>query len=249
MKPRRRRWLREDTVAPWVTVAVILALWWSAAWLLNATPDTEHAPYESVVADARPASNDRNSPDARDAQARRAPGASSAPSALAPSSPSALAPGAPSAPSDALPASVSSGGDHVIPVAGIDPRTLTSTFNAERGGNRRHEAMDIMAPRGTPVLASVTGRVVKLFTSAAGGLTIYQFDEDEEYCYYYAHLDSYAPDLTEGQVVARGQIIGFVGTTGNAPPGAPHLHFAIHRLGPDKRWWEGEPLDPMTFLR
>jgi murein DD-endopeptidase MepM/ murein hydrolase activator NlpD len=109
--------------------------------------------------------------------------------------------------------------------------------------------MDILAPRGTPVLASVSGRVVKLFTSAAGGLTIYQFDEDERYCYYYAHLDSYAPDLTEGQTVSRGQVIGYVGTTGNAPPGTPHLHFAIFRLGPEKKWWEGEPLDPITFLR
>jgi murein DD-endopeptidase MepM/ murein hydrolase activator NlpD len=109
--------------------------------------------------------------------------------------------------------------------------------------------MDIMAPRGTPVVASVDGRIVKLFTSAAGGLTIYQFDADEQYCYYYAHLDGYAPDLTEGQIVTRGQVLGFVGTTGNAAPDAPHLHFAIHRLGPEKRWWEGEPLDPLTFLR
>ena len=109
--------------------------------------------------------------------------------------------------------------------------------------------MDILAPRGTPVVASVSGRIAKLFTSAAGGLTVYQFDPEERHCYYYAHLDSYAPDLTEGQVVERGQIIGFVGTTGNAPPDTPHLHFAIFRLGPDKRWWEGEPLDPIIFLR
>jgi murein DD-endopeptidase MepM/ murein hydrolase activator NlpD len=138
----------------------------------------------------------------------------------------------------------------IVPVAGIKASALTSTFNDMRGGgSRRHEAMDILAPRGTPVLASVPGEIVKLFTSAAGGLTIYQFDEDEQYCYYYAHLDSYAPDLTEGQQVKRGQVIGFVGTTGNAPPDTPHLHFAIFRLGADKRWWEGEALDPITFLR
>jgi murein DD-endopeptidase MepM/ murein hydrolase activator NlpD len=128
--------------------------------------------------------------------------------------------------------------------------TLTSTFDEARGGGkRRHEAMDILAPRGTPVLASVNGHIVKLFTSAAGGLTIYQFDEEERFCYYYAHLDAYAANLTEGQKVARGDVIGYVGTTGNAPPQTPHLHFAIFRLGAEKRWWEGDPLDPITFLR
>jgi murein DD-endopeptidase MepM/ murein hydrolase activator NlpD len=109
--------------------------------------------------------------------------------------------------------------------------------------------MDILAPRGTPVLAAVDGRVVKLFTSAAGGLTVYQFDVEERFSYYYAHLDAYAPDLNEGESVARGQILGFVGTTGNAPADTPHLHFAIYRLGPDKKWWEGEALDPFDLLR
>ena len=109
--------------------------------------------------------------------------------------------------------------------------------------------MDILAPRGTAVLAAVDGRIAKLFTSAAGGLTIYQFDADERFCYYYAHLDGYAPNLNEGQSVRRGQLIGFVGTTGNAPPGTPHLHFAIYRLGPDRKWWDGEPIDPIHVLR
>ena len=93
------------------------------------------------------------------------------------------------------------------------------------------------------------GRIVKLFTSAAGGLTVYQFDPSETYCYYYAHLDSYAAGLVEGQTVRRGDVIGTVGTTGNAPPGTPHLHFAIFRLGPEKQWWEGEPIDPFPLLR
>ena len=108
--------------------------------------------------------------------------------------------------------------------------------------------MDILAPRGTAVVATSDGRIAKLFTSAAGGLTVYQFDPTEQYAYYYAHLDGYAPDLTEGQVVSRGQTIGYVGTTGNAPPGTPHLHFAIFKLGPDKRWWEGEAIDPFLVL-
>jgi peptidoglycan LD-endopeptidase LytH len=138
----------------------------------------------------------------------------------------------------------------MVPVAGVAAASLKSTFDEVRGGgSRRHEALDILAPRGTPVVASVDGRVAKLFMSAAGGLTVYQFDEREEYCYYYAHLDSYAPDLTEGQIVRRGQIIGYVGTTGNAPPDTPHLHFAISRLGPEKKWWDGQPLDPVDVLR
>jgi murein DD-endopeptidase MepM/ murein hydrolase activator NlpD len=127
---------------------------------------------------------------------------------------------------------------------------LTSTFVDPRGGgSRRHEAMDILAPRGTEVYATLDGKIARLFTSAAGGLTIYQFDPAEEYAFYYAHLDRYAPGLAEGQVVRKGQTIGYVGTTGNAPVGTPHLHFAIFKLGPDKRWWEGEPVDPFLVLR
>jgi peptidoglycan LD-endopeptidase LytH len=137
----------------------------------------------------------------------------------------------------------------VVPVAGVQRSALASTFDDVRGGGRRHEAMDILAPRGTPVVAAVDGRIVKLFTSAAGGLTIYQFDAEDEFCYYYAHLDSYATNLSEGEFARRGQTIGYVGTTGNAPPETPHLHFAIFKLGPDKRWWEGDPIDPFLVLR
>lgn len=137
----------------------------------------------------------------------------------------------------------------LIPVAGVDVSALRSSFDAPRGGgSRRHEAMDILAPRGTAVLAAVDGRIAKLFTSAAGGLTIYQFDAEERYCYYYAHLDGYEPDLTEGQAVTRGQVIGYVGTTGNAPADTPHLHFAIFKLGPNKQWWDGEAIDPFGVL-
>ncbi len=138
----------------------------------------------------------------------------------------------------------------MVPVAGIEASSLRSMFDEVRGGGtRRHEAMDILAPRGTPVIAAVTGRIAKLFTSAAGGLTIYQFDSEERFCYYYAHLDAYAPDLNDGQTVQRGQILGYVGTTGNAPPDTPHLHFAIFRLGAEKNWWEGEPVDPFGIVR
>jgi murein DD-endopeptidase MepM/ murein hydrolase activator NlpD len=125
---------------------------------------------------------------------------------------------------------------------------LINSFG-ERRGQRPHEAVDIMAPRLTPVRAVDDGRIVKLFLSVPGGNTIYQFDPSERYAYYYAHLERYADQLTEGQHVRRGQILGFVGTSGNASKDAPHLHFTIFRLGPEKQWWVGEPIDPYPLLR
>src|SRR5262249_43513367 len=108
--------------------------------------------------------------------------------------------------------------DLLVPVNGMKASALHSTFGDPRGTTRAHEALDILAPRGTPVVAATDGRVVKLFNSARGGLTVYQFDPEERYCYYYAHLDGYASGLKEGDVVTRGQTLGYVGTTGNAPP-------------------------------
>ena len=105
-----------------------------------------------------------------------------------------------------------------------------------------------MAPRGTPVVAAGDGRVAKLFTSAAGGITLYQFDPEERFAYYYAHLDRYAEGIKEGLVLKRGDLVGYVGTSGNAPPNAPHLHFTIFRLGPDKKWWKGTAVNPFPFL-
>jgi murein DD-endopeptidase MepM/ murein hydrolase activator NlpD len=136
-----------------------------------------------------------------------------------------------------------------IPVHGITASSLVSTFHQTRGGNREHEALDILAPRGTPAVAVEESRVEKLFTSDRGGLTVYLFDMSGTYCYYYAHLDRYADDLKEGDVVPRGHIVGYVGTTGNAPPETPHLHFAVFKLGPEKRWWEGTPIDPYAIWR
>ncbi|MFC3714186.1 M23 family metallopeptidase [Sphingoaurantiacus capsulatus] len=136
-----------------------------------------------------------------------------------------------------------------IPVSGMMATHLTDTFGDDRGGGARaHQALDIMAPRGTPVVATEDGRIEKLFTSDQGGLTVYQFDPTRTYSYYYAHLDRYADDLAEGQAVKRGQVIGYVGFTGNASPEGPHLHFGIYKLGPDKRWHEGVPLNPFPVL-
>jgi murein DD-endopeptidase MepM/ murein hydrolase activator NlpD len=135
-----------------------------------------------------------------------------------------------------------------MPLAGIDPAHITDTFNDSRDG-RKHEALDIPAPRGTPVLAVAEGNVKKLFTSKQGGLTVYQFDDSATYSYYYAHLDHYAKDLKEGTLLRKGDVLGYVGSTGNASPTAPHLHFAVNILGADKKWWEGTPIDPLPLLR
>ena len=136
-----------------------------------------------------------------------------------------------------------------LPVQGLEAGDLRDTFDEMRGGSRRHEALDILAPRNTPVLAVEDGKVAKLFLSDAGGMTIYQFDPTEEYAYYYAHLERYADGLKDGDRVKRGQVIGYVGTTGNAPRDTPHLHFAIFRLTDEKRWWQGIPLDPYPILK
>jgi murein DD-endopeptidase MepM/ murein hydrolase activator NlpD len=135
-----------------------------------------------------------------------------------------------------------------IPLQGATRRELRDSFDETRGSTHRHEAIDIMAPRNTPILAVEDGTIARLFESKPGGTTIYQFDPSGSYCYYYAHLDRYAEGLAQGSAVERGQTIGYVGSTGNASPDAPHLHFAIFRLGPEKHWWEGVAIDPYVVL-
>lgn len=137
----------------------------------------------------------------------------------------------------------------VIPVEGVRPDQLVPSFADERGGRRLHEAIDILAPRNTPVKAVEDGTIARLFYSKAGGITIYQFDPTEQFCYYYAHLERYADGLTEGARVRKGQVLGYVGTSGNAPKETPHLHFAVFRLTTAKRWWEGTPVDPYGVLQ
>ncbi|MCU1273663.1 MAG: hypothetical protein JWO48_1094, partial [Bryobacterales bacterium] len=144
---------------------------------------------------------------------------------------------------DESPESGGSGpGEISPPISGLRAEDIHDTFNEGRGRGRAHEATDIMSARGTPILAVTAGTIRKLFTSRAGGLTVYQFDSAADYCYYYAHLDRYAEGLTEGMAVKRGDRIGYVGSTGNADAAAPHLHFAIFRLGPEKQWWKGTPI-------
>jgi murein DD-endopeptidase MepM/ murein hydrolase activator NlpD len=136
-----------------------------------------------------------------------------------------------------------------LPVAHMKLSDMLDTFNESRGGERRHEATDVVAPRGTEVLAVEDGTIVKLFWSKAGGRTIYQFDPSERYCFYYAHLDGYQSKLVEGMHVRQGQVIGYVGTTGNAAAKSPHLHFGITEVGVGKKWWGGTPIDPYPLLR
>ena len=137
----------------------------------------------------------------------------------------------------------------VIPVRGVPATALVDSFNDVRGGGtRRHGAIDIMAPRGTPVLAAAGGTVEKLFESKDGGHTLYVRSSDRRMVYYYAHLDAYAADVREGGVVGQGQQIASVGSSGDADPAAPHLHFEIKRMGDGESWWQGTAVDPYPLL-
>jgi murein DD-endopeptidase MepM/ murein hydrolase activator NlpD len=134
----------------------------------------------------------------------------------------------------------------MVPVEGIQPSQLTDTFHEARSGGRIHMATDILAMRGTPVLAAAAGRIIKLANGGAGGITIYVADASGRYVEYYAHLMGYAPNTAEGVAVREGDVLGFVGTTGNAPPNTPHLHFQVMRS--DANYWNGTPIDVRSFM-
>ena len=136
----------------------------------------------------------------------------------------------------------------LVPVAGARAEQLSNSFDEPRDGNRRHRAIDILAPRGTPVLAADDGRIVRLSWNSAGGNTIYAVDPESRIVYYYAHLDHYRDSLVTGRALVRGDTIGFVGTTGNAPKDIPHLHFQVMRMPRDGKYWNGEPLNPFGLL-
>lgn len=134
-----------------------------------------------------------------------------------------------------------------MPIAGISASELRDTFNDQRG-DRRHEALDIPAPKGTPVLSATDGRVLRLLLSDRGGLMVYAADPSERFVLLYGHLERYEDDLREGATLCQGQVLGYVGTTGNASPTAPHLHFGILRAGDVRKWWQGMPVDPRPLL-
>ncbi len=206
----------------------------SAPSMPDAGPDApvraSTAPSASPPGATAPAASTTAQPPAPTAQA---PAAEVPDAAVAPQSASAIA-----APSGL-----------VIPVSSVRADQLQDTFTDARGAGRVHDAIDIMAATGTPVVAVADGSIEKLFTSAAGGLTIYQFEPSGRYAYYYAHLDRYAPGIVEKKTVRQGDVIGYVGSTGNADPAAPHLHFAIFALGAERQWWKGDAINPYPVLR
>jgi peptidoglycan LD-endopeptidase LytH len=136
----------------------------------------------------------------------------------------------------------------MVPVLGITAAKIPDTFSALRSGGRVHHALDIMAPRGTPVLAADDGRVLRMRQNTLGGVTIYAVDAGERFVYYYAHLDHYAKTVYEGKIVTKGETIGYVGTTGDARGGPPHLHFQVMQRPNSARWWDGRPIDPLPYL-
>jgi murein DD-endopeptidase MepM/ murein hydrolase activator NlpD len=135
-----------------------------------------------------------------------------------------------------------------VPIDGMSIESMKGGFS-ERRGSRPHEAADILAPRGTPIRAVQDGTIAKLFVSKQGGNTIYEFGSDGPLCYYYAHLERYADGLHDGQRVSQGEVIGYVGTSGNAPPQTPHLHFGVFELSADRKWWQGHALDPYLVFK
>ena len=224
---------------PVVAVGLVIGL--GVGWWLFGSHSTavDIAPVDPAVALAGPvsapgaaaAAAPQREPVAVPDAAPAAPGAMAAPSAVGVPAPSA-------GPGTGL----------LLPVQGVQPSQLQDTFTDARSEGRVHDAIDILAPAGTPVLAVADGRVEKLFDSEKGGLTLYQFAPDGVHCYYYAHLQRYAEGIAEDRQIRRGEVIGYVGSTGNADPSAPHLHFEVHLLGPEKQWWKGESINPYPLL-
>ncbi len=218
-----------SAAAPWV-VALVLLL--AALVAYRGRTSTARVPEGALAVSAEP----------------ERPRAASAPPASAPAHADADVPAPAPTPINDADVVELRGRKLPIPVEGVAAAMLVPTFHQARG-EHEHEALDILAPRGTAVIAVEDGRIAKLFTSVRGGLTIYLFDPAGVYCYYYAHLDQYAERLHDGQDVVRGEVIGYVGTTGNAPPNTPHLHFAVFKLGPEKHWWQGTAIDPYLIWR
>ena len=231
----RRRTVHAESVAPWVALSVVLLVWWAGATAVKWARPGFQSPLTSFRARVDPSVPKTKPIDQVPRAAVVAPSAGPTISATTRVLGSDL--------DDLRRRSL------LIPVRGLHPDDLVSSFEDARGQSRKHEAIDILAPRGTDVFAVEDGKVAKIFTSDAGGLTLYQFDPSETFVYYYAHLDSYAPGLKEGDMLRKGDVVGTVGTTGNAPKDTPHLHFAIAKLDPDKRWWGGTALDPFLVWR
>jgi peptidoglycan LD-endopeptidase LytH len=168
--------------------------------------------------------------------------------AAKPDAPSVAQAAAPAAPADAT--AVAHLRSLFFPVSGGDSTRLDDSFDEPRdGGQRKHNAIDIMAPRGSAVLSVQDGRILRLMKSAKGGITVYATDLEEQYVYYYAHLDRYHSNIYAGRPLLKGDTLGYVGTTGNAPKDLPHLHFQVMRMPANRQFWNGDPVNPYPLLR
>ncbi len=215
---------------------VLLSAFLASACVQNLAPVVVPSPEAAVpAAGGGPAAND-GAPDAANP--------AGAPTASPASRPATVGPSAPLSAAEAALASH----DLMLPVAGVSPDQLQDSFDAPRSGGRLHHAIDIMAPRGTPVLSADDGRVLRVSSNPLGGLTVFTVDPSGQFVYYYAHLEGYKRGLTAGAPVFKGDTLGFVGTTGDAPDNLPHLHFQILRMPRDGKYWEGEPIDPFPLL-
>jgi peptidoglycan LD-endopeptidase LytH len=136
----------------------------------------------------------------------------------------------------------------LVPVAGADMSKVEDSFYEARDGGRTHRAIDILAPRGTPILSADDGKILRMSTSELGGISMYTVDPDARLVYYYAHMDRYNDAMSPGRAIVKGDTLGFVGTTGNAPKDTPHLHFQVMRWPADNKYWDGEPIDPFGAL-
>ena len=224
--------------------AIVFVLWLNlfATPQPSATPSASEEPAPPIAREegeeTAPASSPSSTP------------SSSTPSSSTPSGAEADQPAAPVTPPALQPPATGILAPRlIIPVVGVKAEELRDTFTASRSEGRSHNAMDIMAPAGTPVVASADGFVRRLMNSDKGGITIYQVSKDGKMVLYYAHLQRYADGIVEGKAVRQGEVIGYVGDTGNAGPGNYHLHFATWLVSDPKRFWNGENLNPYTLLR
>jgi murein DD-endopeptidase MepM/ murein hydrolase activator NlpD len=228
-------------------------------WLLSARSRRDQAqttplPAASPAATATPQATSSTTGEAQPASTSgQAENNNAQPSPSSPSSspatPAATAPNTSTNTQMLPPAASSSTATLLVPVAGVRPEQLRDTFQEARSEGRVHDAIDIPAARGTPVLAAADGRIIKFFNSEKGGITIYQLSADERLVYYYAHLERYADGLTEGHYARRGEVIAYVGDTGNAGPGNYHLHFSVATITDPKRYWTGININPYPMLR
>jgi murein DD-endopeptidase MepM/ murein hydrolase activator NlpD len=211
----------------------------------NASSSEPASPTAAPTTDGTPAPDVSPS-----AGAAVASSASPTPTTTSPTTPSGLPAQTPPAPvaSDAHASNSANAGGLLIPVAGIRPEQLLDTYTQSRSEGRTHNAIDIMAARNTPVLAATVGQIIKLFQSERGGITVYQLGTDNRTVYYYAHLERYADGLNEQHFARRGEIIGYVGDSGNAGKDNCHLHFSIWLVNDPKRYWDGENINPYPLL-